>query len=85
VQEEPQNMGAWTFVRPRFEALLDAIHGRCEKPLGYAGRPAMASPATGSAKVHKREQKALVGDALNLNHPAHATETDVADAGAGQG
>ena len=85
VQEEPQNMGAWTFVRPRFEALLDEIHGRCEKSLAYAGRPAMASPATGSAKVHKREQKTLVGDALDLSHAADATETDVAKAGEGQG
>lgn len=78
VQEEPQNMGAWTFVRPRFEALLDDIHGRCEKRLRYAGRPAMASPATGSAKVHRREQQALVGDALGLDADGGdaATETN---------
>jgi 2-oxoglutarate dehydrogenase E1 component len=85
VQEEPRNMGAWTFVRPRFERLLDEIHGRCEKPLGYAGRPATASPATGSAKVHKREQKALVGNALDLNHDAYATELDDAPPGEGTG
>ena len=85
VQEEPQNMGAWTFVRPRFEDLLDDIHGRCEKRLRYAGRPAMASPATGSAKVHKREQKALVSDALALGTPPAATETDDASAGEGAG
>ena len=85
VQEEPQNMGAWTFVRPRFERLLDEIHGRCEKRLRYAGRPAMASPATGSAKVHKREQQALVGDALGLNGAASTTETDEASAGGGAG
>ena len=45
----------------------------------------MASPATGSAKVHKREQKALVGNALDLNHDAYATELDDAPPGEGAG
>jgi 2-oxoglutarate dehydrogenase E1 component len=55
-QEEPQNMGAWTFVEPRFRAL--------EIPLEYVGRDASPSPATGSYKIHKREQKELVDVAL---------------------
>jgi 2-oxoglutarate dehydrogenase E1 component len=55
-QEEPQNMGAWSFVEPRFRGL--------EIPLEYIGRDASPSPATGSYKIHKREQKELVEFAL---------------------
>ncbi len=65
VQEEPQNMGAWSFVRPRLDDLLEAVHGPCEQRIQYVGRPASASPATGSAKVHDREQAQLVGEALD--------------------
>jgi 2-oxoglutarate dehydrogenase E1 component len=54
-QEEPANMGAWTFVRERVHELLP---GRTK--LGYAGRPASASPAVGSTRLHRREQAALV-------------------------
>jgi 2-oxoglutarate dehydrogenase E1 component len=64
VQEEPQNMGAWSFVRPRLDDLLEQVHGPCEQRLQYVGRPASASPATGSAKVHDREQEQLVGEAI---------------------
>ena len=66
VQEEPENMGAWSFVRPRLDDLLEAIHGPCEQRIQYVGRPASASPATGSAKVHDREQEQLVGDAIDV-------------------
>jgi 2-oxoglutarate dehydrogenase E1 component len=66
VQEEPQNMGAWTFVQPRLNDLLDDVHGPCEQRVQYVGRPASASPATGSAKVHDREQEILVNDALDV-------------------
>ena len=51
-QEEPANMGAWTWVRDRTEWSA------------YAGRPAAASPATGVLGVHKLEQERLVADAL---------------------
>ena len=66
VQEEPANMGAWTFIRYRFDELLEAIHGDCQHRIRYAGRPASASPATGSAKVHQLEQEKLIGEALAL-------------------
>jgi len=66
VQEEPQNMGAWSFVRPRLDDLLEATHGPCEQRIRYVGRPASASPATGSAKVHDREQEQLVGEAIGI-------------------
>jgi 2-oxoglutarate dehydrogenase E1 component len=58
-QEEPQNMGAWTFVRPRIRNLLPAAdHVR------YAGRDEAASPATGSARVHKAQLERFLEDAL---------------------
>jgi 2-oxoglutarate dehydrogenase E1 component len=55
VQEEPANMGAWTFVRERIPGLL-----RDSVKLAYAGRPASASPAVGSMRIHKLEQAALL-------------------------
>ena len=64
-QEEPANMGAWTFVDRRIEALLEDIGGVAKRPT-YAGRVEAASPATGLAKRHAREQAALVDQALQL-------------------
>jgi len=65
-QEEPANMGAWSFVDRRIERLLAANGGRANRPV-YAGRVDAASPATGLAKVHAAEQMALVRDALGMN------------------
>ncbi len=61
-QEEPQNMGGWTFVQERLENLLPS----CERPQ-YVGRSASASPATGSYSIHQREQADLVAEALKIN------------------
>jgi len=59
VQEEPANMGAWTHVRDPFDALIaDRV------PLHYSGRKPAASPATGSMRIHRAEQAALLSDAL---------------------
>jgi 2-oxoglutarate dehydrogenase E1 component len=57
-QEEPRNMGGWTFMAP----ILEQYCGM--KPI-YAGRKASASPAAGSLNVHKLEQDALVEHAFN--------------------
>ncbi len=57
-QEEPQNMGGWTFV----EARLREIKGNLS--LRYVGRAASASPATGSYAIHHLEQDKLVNDSL---------------------
>jgi 2-oxoglutarate dehydrogenase E1 component len=62
-QEEPENMGAWTFVDRRLERVLVAIDAASKRPR-YIGRNEAASPATGSAKVHAQEQAALVAAAL---------------------
>lgn len=66
VQEEPANMGAWMFARYRFDDLLEAIHGHCKQRIKYVGRPASASPATGSAKVHQLEQDKILREATTL-------------------
>jgi 2-oxoglutarate dehydrogenase E1 component len=58
-QEEPQNMGAWTFIEPRLRTLF------CTE-IAYAGREASASPAVGSLARHKREQARLVADAFSM-------------------
>ena len=62
-QEEPQNMGAWTFAKPHIESVLKEIGANCET-VRYAGRPEAASPATGMLKRHLREQAALIDEAL---------------------
>lgn len=61
VQEEPQNMGGWSFVRPRLEELLGE-----DQVLRYAGRRASASPATGSYTLHQLEQRQFLEEALTL-------------------
>jgi 2-oxoglutarate dehydrogenase E1 component len=64
LQEEPQNMGGWTFVAPLIgEALREVRDGTVE--LNYAGRPASASTATGSARRHAETQTALLRSVLD--------------------
>ncbi|ABC22014.1 2-oxoglutarate dehydrogenase E1 component [Rhodospirillum rubrum ATCC 11170] len=62
-QEEPANMGYWTFVDRRIEFFLQELEHRPGRA-SYAGRPAAASPATGSNRGHGREQALLVEQAL---------------------
>jgi 2-oxoglutarate dehydrogenase E1 component len=57
VQEEPQNMGAWQFVKNRLEALID-------NPLKYVGRKPASSPATGFPHIYKMEQSAISDQAI---------------------
>jgi 2-oxoglutarate dehydrogenase E1 component len=58
-QDEPQNQGAWFFVQ---HCLLDNMTSG--QKLGYAGRPASASPAVGYAHLHQTQQKALLDAAF---------------------
>jgi 2-oxoglutarate dehydrogenase E1 component len=58
-QEEPENMGAWSFIEPRLRKLF-------AREIAYAGRDASASPAVGSLARHKREQACVVRDAFNV-------------------
>ena len=64
-QEEPKNMGGWTFVRDYIEDIM-AETGMQQQRLVYAGRDAAASPATGTLSRHNREQNHLVAAALDL-------------------
>ncbi|HTP65013.1 MAG TPA: 2-oxoglutarate dehydrogenase E1 component, partial [Geobacteraceae bacterium] len=57
VQEEPANMGGWSFIRPRLSALM----GREPR---YVGRKESASPATGSYRLHKEEQERILEEAF---------------------
>lgn len=54
VQEEPANMGAWSYIEPRLRALGLEVQ--------YAGRPASASPACGSPSRHAAEQKKILDE-----------------------
>ncbi len=62
-QEEPKNMGAWSFVDPNLEWVLQHTP-LAVKRARYAGRAASAATATGLASKHAAEQKALVEQAL---------------------
>jgi 2-oxoglutarate dehydrogenase E1 component len=62
-QEEPKNSGAWFFMAPRIEEVLEQL-GVATR-LRYVGRKEAASPAPGYLKIHDREQKALVEEALS--------------------
>ena len=63
-QEEPENMGAWTFVASQIEAVLGELDNAPPRAR-YVGRTAAASPATGFLVVHQREQRALIDAALD--------------------
>ncbi len=62
-QEEPANMGPWTFVDRRLEFILEELSHKVHKA-HYVGRKAAASPATGVHKNHVYEQALLVEQAL---------------------
>jgi 2-oxoglutarate dehydrogenase E1 component len=71
VQEEPENMGAWRFMRVTCSmSLFDRF------PLTGLARPESSSPATGSAKAHRIEQERLLVSAFSADHgPRSRTET----------
>ena len=58
-QEEPKNMGAWSFIEPFIEESLIAIDAKNKRPR-YVGRAAAASTATGISTKHKKEQQAIL-------------------------
>jgi 2-oxoglutarate dehydrogenase complex dehydrogenase (E1) component-like enzyme len=59
VQEEPRNMGAWTYLEPKLREL--APKG---VEVGYVGRPERASPAEGYPAAHAAEQSRIIREAL---------------------
>lgn len=62
-QEEPKNMGAWSFIEPYLEWVLTHINAQYSRAR-YAGRPASASPATGLMVKHLEQLSAFLEDAL---------------------
>jgi 2-oxoglutarate dehydrogenase E1 component len=58
-QEEPKNMGAWTFAEPRLRMATGNV-----LTLRYAGRPERASPAEGYEASHKADQARIIAEAL---------------------
>ena len=64
-QEEPKNMGAWFFMEPRLERLLQELPVKRKRPI-YAGRWESASTAAGLLSRHNEEQAKLVDDALTV-------------------
>jgi len=78
-QEEPRNMGAWTFIRDEIEWCLGRLGARHPRPR-YAGRPASASTATGLMSKHIEERDAFIDQALGKAEVEHT----VASAGIDQ-
>ena len=62
-QEEPKNMGSWSFVEPYLEWVLGQA-GSKVAPLAYAGRPASAATATGLMSKHLAQLQAFLDEAL---------------------
>ncbi|MDP7029080.1 MAG: 2-oxoglutarate dehydrogenase E1 component [Phycisphaerales bacterium] len=63
VQEEPHNAGAWTWIADTFRSMFSMR-------LDVASRPANASPAVGSARLHRVEQEAVLREALQTGSQA---------------
>jgi 2-oxoglutarate dehydrogenase E1 component len=59
VQDEPKNMGAYSYIAPRIQKLLPNGLEVC-----YIGRPDMASPSEGDPLVHKKEQERIITETL---------------------
>jgi 2-oxoglutarate dehydrogenase E1 component len=62
-QEEPRNMGAYSFLEPYLEWVLEQIKAKSRR-LIYAGRAASAATATGQMPQHLKQLKALLDEAL---------------------
>jgi 2-oxoglutarate dehydrogenase E1 component len=62
-QEEPRNQGAWAFVQPYLEWVLEQVQAKSTRPR-YTGRAASASTATGLMSSHLKQLKAFLDEAL---------------------
>jgi 2-oxoglutarate dehydrogenase E1 component len=62
-QEEPRNMGAYSFVEPYLEWVLAQVGGRTKR-VRYIGRPASASTATGTLSKHQAQLRAFLDEAF---------------------
>lgn len=64
LQEEPENMGGWDFVRPSLQEMASSVR------LSVAARPRSSSPAEGSAARHAQNQEKLIALAWTASTPA---------------
>ena len=71
-QEEPKNMGAWSFVAPQLRVATGNM-----LTIRYIGRPERASPAEGYSEAHKVEQKRIVTEVLTLRRQGEAKGSKV--------
>ncbi len=77
VQEEPKNMGAWSYVEPRLREMLGG-----ELPILYVGKPSRPSPAQGSSRFHKEEHARIIEAAFeSVGESAKVEEREVRSAG----
>ncbi|AOM82891.1 2-oxoglutarate dehydrogenase E1 component [Salisediminibacterium beveridgei] len=58
IQEEPQNMGAWTYIMPYLQGLFGSEN------VSFTGRRRRSSPAEGDPKVHKKEHERIIDEVL---------------------
>ena len=68
LQEEPRNMGAWSYMAPRLREVVDPA-----MPIVYVGRPEAASPAEGALSLHTVEQARILAEALQSSAMAPVT------------
>ncbi|KAF7716889.1 2-oxoglutarate dehydrogenase, E1 component family protein [Penicillium ucsense] len=66
-QEEPLNAGAWSFVQPRIETMLNSTEHHNRRHVLYAGRAPSASVATGLKAVHLKEEQEFLEDAFSIH------------------
>ena len=66
-QEEPMNMGSYSYVEPRLYTCMKTLGLPLNWPLPYAGRATSAATATGFAEIHASEQNGLINKALTLD------------------
>ena len=71
-QEEPRNMGAWSYVSPRLRADIGTV-----LPLRYIGRPERAAPAEGYHNSHVQEQARIVSEVLSVPAPSGRRKASV--------
>lgn len=71
-QEEPMNMGAFTYIAPRIATVLRELSRGKFEDIKYVGRPPAAATATGFGSVHAQEQIELVQKSMQkapINFP----------------
>jgi len=80
VQEEASNMGAWSFVQPLLDEILNE-----NMELRYVGRDEAASPAVGTHKTHQEEQQEIVDQALEPANEVVLADVQAEKADTGSG